>query len=59
MAEGLQDCRAVISHGMGRRAWEDLRAQGIEMIVTGETRIRKAIRFYLTNKLENKIEMLH
>lgn len=42
-AEGLGDCRVVISHGMGRRAWEDLRARGIEMIAPDETEVEKAV----------------
>jgi predicted Fe-Mo cluster-binding NifX family protein len=59
VAEGLKDCAAVISHGMGRRAWEDLRSRGIEMIVTDETDVEKAVNSYMEGKLEDKPEKLH
>jgi len=58
-AEGLSDCNVVISHGMGRRAWEDLRARGIEMIVTDETEVEKAVQMYLAGSLRDNIEKLH
>lgn len=59
VARGLGDCQVVISHGMGRRAWEDLRARGIEMIVTDETDVATAVRLYLTGHLEDRVERLH
>ena len=58
-AKGLSDCQVVISHGMGRRAWEDLRARGIEMIVTDETDVATAVRLYLAGRLEDRVERLH
>jgi predicted Fe-Mo cluster-binding NifX family protein len=58
LVEGLGDCRAVISHGMGRRAWEDLRAHGIEMIVTNETEVQKAVQMYLAGNLRDNVERL-
>jgi predicted Fe-Mo cluster-binding NifX family protein len=59
VAEGLGDCKVVISHGMGRRAWEDLRARGIEMIVTDETEVETAVQKYLSGELEDRVEKLH
>jgi predicted Fe-Mo cluster-binding NifX family protein len=59
VAEGLSDCSVVISHGMGRRAWEDLRVRGIEMIVTDETDAEQAARLYLAGNLRDHIEKLH
>jgi predicted Fe-Mo cluster-binding NifX family protein len=59
VAEGLSDCSVVISHGMGRRAWEDLRARGIEMIVTDETEVEEAVRMYLAGELQDRVEKLH
>jgi predicted Fe-Mo cluster-binding NifX family protein len=44
---------------MGRRAWEDLRARGIEMIVTDETEVEKAVQMYLAGSLRDNIEKLH
>ena len=59
VAEGLQDCQVVISHGMGRRAWEDLRNRGIEMIVTDETEVERALNLYLAGELKDRTEKLH
>jgi len=59
VANGLSDCAVVISHGMGRKAWEDLRARGIEMIVTDETEVETAVQKYLGGELEDRIEKLH
>jgi predicted Fe-Mo cluster-binding NifX family protein len=44
---------------MGRRAWEDLRARGIEMIVTDETDVDTAVRKYLAGELQDHTEKLH
>ncbi len=57
--QALRDGKAVISHGMGRRAWEDLRAQGIEMIVTDETEVETAAKMYLAGELRDQTERLH
>lgn len=59
VAEGLKDCRVVISQGMGRKAWEDLRARGIEMIVTDETGVENAVQKYLAGELADRIDKLH
>ena len=59
VAEGLGDCAVVISHGMGRKAWEDLRARGIEMIVTDETDVDTAVGKYLVGELQDRTEKLH
>jgi predicted Fe-Mo cluster-binding NifX family protein len=44
---------------MGRKAWEELRAQGIEMIVTDETEVEVALRMYLADELEDRTDKLH
>ncbi|MCB9087391.1 MAG: iron-molybdenum cofactor biosynthesis protein [Calditrichae bacterium] len=59
VAEGLKDCQVVISQGMGRKAWEDLRAQGIEMIVTDENQVETAVQKYLAGELTDRVERLH
>lgn len=59
VGEGLKDCNVVISNGMGRKAWEDLRNIGIEMIVTDETDIEKAVIMYLAGELKDQTERLH
>ena len=59
VAMGLKDCNVVISRGMGRKAWEDLRDKGIEMIVTDETDVEKAVKMYLMGELTDRVEKLH
>lgn len=59
IAEALKDCQIVISRGMGRRAYEDLRAAGIEMIVTDETEVDLAVRGYLAGTLRDRTDRLH
>ena len=49
----LKDCAAVISHGMGRRIYDDLRQAGIEAIITDETDAERAIARYLKGELAN------
>jgi predicted Fe-Mo cluster-binding NifX family protein len=58
MWEGLKDCSVIISHGMGRRAWQDLGAMGVEIIVTDETDVERALELYLTGDLQDKSETL-
>jgi predicted Fe-Mo cluster-binding NifX family protein len=59
LIEGLSDCTVVISHGMGRSAWEDLRAAGKDMIVTDETKVKDALDRYLAGTLVNRVDKLH
>lgn len=57
--EALQECSAVISHGMGWRIHEDLRNKGIKAFVTEVEDIQKAIELFLEGKLVDRTEMLH
>jgi predicted Fe-Mo cluster-binding NifX family protein len=59
IAEALKDCQVVISRGMGRRAYEDLRAAGIEMIVTDEVQVESAVSRYLAGTLTDRTDRLH
>lgn len=56
--ENLRDCKAVISHGMGRRIYEDFTSAGIEVYVTDETDVDKAIELYIKGELRNVSELL-
>ncbi len=56
--ENLRDCKAVISHGMGRRLYEDLTSAGIEVYVTDETDVDKAIELHIKGELRNVSELL-
>jgi predicted Fe-Mo cluster-binding NifX family protein len=53
----LKDCKVVISHGMGRRIYDDLKRTGIEVYITDETEVKKTIDLYLSGKLINRPEM--
>lgn len=47
----LAGCEAVISHGMGRRIYADLKAAGIAAYVVDETDADEALALYLKNAL--------
>lgn len=51
--EALQGCQTVISMGMGRRIYEDLRINGIESYIVDEINADTALQLYLDNKLIN------
>ncbi len=53
----LSDCQVVISHGMGRRIYNDLKEAGVEVFVTDETNVRRALQLYLEGKLEHRPEL--
>jgi predicted Fe-Mo cluster-binding NifX family protein len=52
----LSDCKAVISHGMGRRIYDDLKGAGIEAWITDETEVQKAIDSYISGELIDRPE---
>lgn len=52
----LSDCKAVISHGMGRRIYDDLKSAGIEVFVTDETDVLRAFDLYVQGKLTDNPE---
>jgi len=55
--KALSDCTAVISHGMGRRIYDDLKQSDIDVIITEETEAKKALELYLSGNLTNKPEL--
>jgi predicted Fe-Mo cluster-binding NifX family protein len=52
----LSDCKTVISLGMGRRIYDDLKGAGIEALVTDETDVQKAINLYINGELIDRPE---
>jgi len=54
--EALGDCRVVISHGMGRRLYDDLRNHGIEAFIVRERDADLAVKLYLEQKLKDDPE---
>ncbi len=57
--ENLKDCKAVVSRGMGRRLYEDLISAGIEVYVSNEIEVDKAVELYIKGELINLLEILH
>ena len=53
LAEGLSDCKYLISLGMGWRLVDDLKSEGITPIVTGITNIEEAALKAAGGKLKN------
>ena len=49
--EALGDCAVVISHGMGRRIYDDLSTAGIETFIVNETDADEAVKLYLSHSL--------
>lgn len=49
--EALQDCSVVISHGMGKGAYQHLRNAGKHVYITSEDKIDKALELYLKGEL--------
>lgn len=52
----LADCAVVISHGMGRRMYDDLRTAGIESFITDETDVSAAVEAYSKGELVDRPE---
>jgi predicted Fe-Mo cluster-binding NifX family protein len=59
MAETIADCQVLIAGGMGWGAYESLKSQGIEPVVTDVESIEEAVKLYLQGKLPNLMERLH
>ncbi|MDI6861181.1 MAG: NifB/NifX family molybdenum-iron cluster-binding protein [Caldisericia bacterium] len=57
--EALKDVNIVISHGMGRRLYDDLKNAGIDVYVCNETNVDEAIKLFLDGKLTNVEDLLH
>lgn len=55
--DSLSDCKVVISHGMGRRIYDDLKKAGFEVFITEETQVSKALDLFLKGKLVDKPEL--
>jgi len=53
----LSDCQVVISHGMGRKIYEDLKQANIEVFITDETDAERAIALYIQGKLTDRPEL--
>ena len=59
MAEAIRDCGAMICRGMGRGAYESLRALNIRPIITDIADMDKAALAYANGEIVDHIEKLH
>lgn len=59
MAETIADCQAVLCGGMGRGAYESMRARGIQPIVTDIASIDKAVQAYIEGRIVDRVDRLH
>ena len=59
MAEAITDCEAVICGGMGRGAYESMKARNIRPVVTDIIDIEEAIRAYTNGQIIDHVEQLH
>ena len=55
--EALKDCNVVISKGMGRRIYDDLKQAGIEVFITEEHNAKNAAERYIKNELIDRPEL--
>jgi predicted Fe-Mo cluster-binding NifX family protein len=49
----LNDCNTVISNGMGRRIYEDLKSSGIQALITDEKNVKSAIDAFIKGELKD------
>jgi len=59
MMETIADCHVLIAGGMGWGAYDSLRSNNIQPIVTDIETIDEAVKLYLEGKLLNLMERLH
>jgi len=59
MMENIADCQVLIVGGMGWGAYESLKSNNIQPIVTDIKTIEEAVKLYLEDKLPNLMERLH
>jgi predicted Fe-Mo cluster-binding NifX family protein len=59
MVDPIADCQALIAGGMGYGAYQALKSRGLEVFITAETSIQKAVEKYLAGTLDNLMERLH
>jgi len=51
--DAIGDCTAVIAGGMGQRLYNDFENRNIQIFVTREVNIDKALQLYIDGKLDN------
>jgi len=59
MAQAIDDCEALLCGGMGRGAYESMKARNIRPVVTDITEIEAAVMAYLNEQIVDHVEKLH
>ncbi|MEW5719454.1 MAG: NifB/NifX family molybdenum-iron cluster-binding protein [Chloroflexota bacterium] len=59
MAEAIADCQALLCGGMGRGAYESMRARNIQPVVTDLVSIDEAVRAFIEGRLTDQTDRLH
>ena len=59
MIEAIRDCEAMLCRGMGRGAYESLRAANIRPIVTEILEIDEAVTAFIAGNIADHVEKLH
>jgi predicted Fe-Mo cluster-binding NifX family protein len=55
----ILDCQALIARGMGQGAFDNLKSNGIQPILTDVSEIEKAVETYLKGQLADHPDRLH
>jgi predicted DNA-binding protein (UPF0251 family)/predicted Fe-Mo cluster-binding NifX family protein len=59
MVDPIADCQVLIAGGMGYGAYQALKSRGLEVFITAESLIQKAVELFSAGKLDNLMERLH
>jgi predicted Fe-Mo cluster-binding NifX family protein len=59
MVDPIADCQVLIAGGMGYGAYEALKSRGLQVFITAQPSIQKAVELYSAGKLDNLMERLH
>ena len=59
MVDPIADCQVLIAGGMGYGAYDALKSRGLQVFITAEHSIQKAVELFSIGKLDNLMEKLH
>ena len=59
MVDPIADCQVLIAGGMGYGAYQALKSRNLQVFITAESSIQKAVELLTDGKLDNLMERLH
>lgn len=59
MMSNITDCQVLLAGGMGWGAYESLKGNGIQPVITDVENIEEAVKLHIEGKLPNLMERLH